>query len=604
MDHATSGAAGPDHRWSKKADLPPEVTVPEPKEGATGRQTGTGPPPHAVTAKPSLGAGTVPAAAPRTSAATAVLEQERAKWHGLWTQEAGADYTRILPAGQYLPTPTATVDELRATSLTFKPTTTKVDGWHPRQFAGLSDDALATLADLFWAYEAHGLWTTQQSDLIVTLLAKATGGKRPILFFRSAYRLWGRWAQARVKTWAVDALQHYALNNQAGRRPGDAIWRNQVRAQMAEDTGLSFGEVFWDMAKAFDRVPREQLLRIALARGYPPSILRLSLLSYEWARRIVNGPLVAAPISPTRGIGPGSPFATFELSVALVPMLELLDAQCPSVPATLHVDDLLLQTAHATERAAQQALLTAADIAQRHIESTLGMELDRDGKAVVLASSRALHDALRAALGVLGGDELEWGKARTTTTKALGYDTAVTRKARGRRPTANMRRVKSKLREQRLRQLRSTAPRRRLGRIYQGGVVPSVTYDAELHGLSELQARSMRYAKLTLDRLLLPGVAVDVQMAMFPVAYDPAFRAIFAPLERYHREVWILRVPHVRARTPDALSIKELRLAFQHAERRAPPVRRLQTMVFGSSGDGGPRARARPSRRRFRQRPM
>ena len=197
------------------------------------------------------------------------------------------------------------------------------------------------------------------------------------------------------------------------------------------------------------------------------------------------------------------------------------------------------------------------------------MALDRQDKPLVLASSRELHGHLAGALGALAGPALVVRKARPATHKLLGVDTAVTRTARKRlKPTSAARWRANGRRVRRLDMLRKASGARRLGRVFQVGNVPGATFGADLHGLSSVHARTLRYAKLRLDRIHLPGVAVDVQMAMLPPAYDPALLPSFAPLERYHREVWLLRTPAERARQPDALNAKEMRLAFVNAVAR------------------------------------
>ena len=66
-----------------------------------------------------------------------------------------------------------------------------------------------------------------QEHLLVSLIPKPDGDRRPILFFRSGFRVWARWAQGRVRKWAREALTGAALNNLEGRRPGDCVWRGR-----------------------------------------------------------------------------------------------------------------------------------------------------------------------------------------------------------------------------------------------------------------------------------------------------------------------------------------------------------------------------------------
>jgi len=88
--------------------------------------------------------------------------------------------------------PPISVKQLRGVAKSFKQNTTHVDGWHPRQFADLSDGALETLTALIHACEASGQWPMVPQSLHVSKLPKLDGDRRPILQFRSAFRLWSR----------------------------------------------------------------------------------------------------------------------------------------------------------------------------------------------------------------------------------------------------------------------------------------------------------------------------------------------------------------------------------------------------------------------------
>ncbi len=70
-----------------------------------------------------------------------------------------------------------------------------------------------------------------------------------------------------------------------GRTPVDAVWRAQVRAfSLDEDEQVL--ELSWDVQKCFENVNRRLLIKLALDAGYPAKVLRLSLASYGWGRRL------------------------------------------------------------------------------------------------------------------------------------------------------------------------------------------------------------------------------------------------------------------------------------------------------------------------------
>jgi hypothetical protein len=79
------------------------------------------------------------------------------------------------------------------------------------------------------------------------------------------------------------------------------VWRYSVRADLARGRSDHVAEVMWDISKAFDHVKRKVLVKRALALGYPASILRLSMRSYGWSRKLVDGQLISEESMPRMG---------------------------------------------------------------------------------------------------------------------------------------------------------------------------------------------------------------------------------------------------------------------------------------------------------------
>ena len=157
------------------------------------------------------------------------LSEQAVKWGRIWKdrgaeKEGGAEL-KI----KWELAPELTVQELRRASLSFKTGTTKVDGWHPRQFGHLSEPALEGLCFLFRLYEAATVWSSKQSSLLVRLIDKTDGDLRPILWFRSAYRVYCRARSWEVKSWKKKRLKGTLFNNLNGQNIGDEIWRDAVK---------------------------------------------------------------------------------------------------------------------------------------------------------------------------------------------------------------------------------------------------------------------------------------------------------------------------------------------------------------------------------------
>ena len=162
-----------------------------------------------------------------SSTPAAALDAHYKKWQGIWTERCDEADLGSLPQDRRPTVASATT--LRKVALSFKRQTCKVDGWHPRQFGHLSDAALGCLGLLFAHAEWACRWFTEQESLLVRLIPKANGDLRPILLFRSVFRLWSRTARARVASWAKRVLTHPALNNCSGRRCGDGVCARRGR---------------------------------------------------------------------------------------------------------------------------------------------------------------------------------------------------------------------------------------------------------------------------------------------------------------------------------------------------------------------------------------
>ena len=86
------------------------------------------------------------------------------------------------------------------------------------------------------------------------------------------------------------------FDTHARRRVGDSVWRSQVRAHVASHAGRTTIEGNDDVASCFESVRYRPLQFGAQRYEYPMGILRLSLSTYIWPRRIALGGVVARPV--------------------------------------------------------------------------------------------------------------------------------------------------------------------------------------------------------------------------------------------------------------------------------------------------------------------
>ena len=85
------------------------------------------------------------------------------------------------------------VQQVREACYTFAPSTGL--GWdklHPRAIARLSDGIIELIINLFLLAELAGNWPTLIGAVLIVLLPKSDGGRRPIGLFPTLCRIWMR----------------------------------------------------------------------------------------------------------------------------------------------------------------------------------------------------------------------------------------------------------------------------------------------------------------------------------------------------------------------------------------------------------------------------
>jgi hypothetical protein len=120
----------------------------------------------------------------------------------------------------------------------------------------------------------------------------------------------------------------------------DAAWR-QLFTFESGGAHMHSCEVMLDVSKAYERMLHQELADFCDRLRRPVAIARCSILSYRWARRLqLDASLTSSQLWPSRGIGAGFFWATFEVSAYLVSTLEYLNSLRATGTITIHVDDV------------------------------------------------------------------------------------------------------------------------------------------------------------------------------------------------------------------------------------------------------------------------
>ena len=207
-------------------------------------------------------------------------DNERKKWKAIWAgNDEPTDFEQTALLDGHLANNRAplTVEEIRQAAKSFSTKTSTSDWWHPRIFGWLQDAQLQKLADIMFVWECIGTPAIPNDRLMVKMIPKPAGGFRPIGFFPSLVRLWGKARQQCIKNWAKINIQDGFINMAPNRRVGDSTWRHKVRSRLDASKGDTVLEGLWDVQKSFEQVNGTKLVSLAEALGYPTEILAVSL---------------------------------------------------------------------------------------------------------------------------------------------------------------------------------------------------------------------------------------------------------------------------------------------------------------------------------------
>ena len=195
------------------------------------------------------------------------------------------------------------------------------DNIAPRALLRLSDTALLALINLRMKMEQVGEWADDLDLVLIVLLDKADGGRRPIGIFPTIVRVWMRARAAHARAWeAANASDE--LYGSAGMGAQRAAWVEAFCAESAALESESHAQALMDLTKAFETIPHDLLLDAAKCRGFPLALLRLSLAAYRLKRSVGIDGVYSRQIRATRGITAGSGFATSELRLLLLDVMQ------------------------------------------------------------------------------------------------------------------------------------------------------------------------------------------------------------------------------------------------------------------------------------------
>ncbi len=455
------------------------------------------------------------------------------KYRQMWQcEDADEEFvTDVTGWGRRCALPRPTPTQIREASTQFREgTSVAYDGFHPRHYSLLCDEALEIVGAIMVIVELVGALPRQLRLLLMPLIPKPRSGHRAVASFVSLYRLWAKVRKPAVAAWEAEYDRAYLAAGK-GRSPQDLVWRQAVRAETSvEDKGAA-GALLWDMKSFYERLNRRKLRRRLVSLHFPLPIARLALAAYSGPRILSLAGCLAEPSHAWRGVAAGCGVANALIRAYVIPPFDHMVADIHNllgddVIFDDYVDDLVLN-AVGTEAEVERALVEAQAILADVIHDELDCEIEVE-KAAVLASSRALTRRLVRRIGARAG-------RKKKSAPNLGVDYAP-----GKKRTAHI----GGKRTSRFRGLaRKMIPFKRLCRVvgskaskvFIAGPLPYATYGSVVNGLSDAEVLRIRRCAAVAWSPRARGRSLKMITLLNRA---PTHSAENGPIVQYSKEVW------------------------------------------------------------------
>jgi len=440
------------------------------------------------------------------------VEQEADVWAKHWDEGSGCSAHCQPPLDEPLKPlmPLA----LRTAALSFSAGTgVGADNSAPRAVARLSDDLIKALCGILMSIELLGVWPRSIWLVLIVLLPKADGGRRPIGLFPQLVRLWGRARAIVARQWEAAQARPYLFGG-AGKGAQRAAWQVAFKAETAALKTHSYAESLLDLIKAFERVPHHLLVRAARQQGYSLWLLRLSLSSYRLRRSIGVDAVYSRLVLAACGITAGSTFATSELRLLLIGAIDMVISVWCTVEVFVYVDDMTL-AATGSWTSAEALVAGATDMLVGILENDLHL-------AVSLTKSLAVGSSLKVAKRVqqisVTGKVVATKAAKLLGTPSGGGK----RRAIG---ASKLRVRKFVAKVKRVQEVHKAGASAKL--VVRAAGTPAITYGVEVMGMSDCHLQSARVAIATAVAPAAGGknpdcilLAADAQGGTLDPAFD------------------------------------------------------------------------------------
>jgi hypothetical protein len=375
--------------------------------------------------------------------------------------------------------------------------------------------------------EDVGSWDDIMRFVMIVLLPKPCGGKRPIGLFPTLIRVWMRARSRQCKDWERDHARDsvYGGPSMSAQK---AAWQAAFQAEHTNLQNQAYLQSLLDIVKAFEKVQHHILAEAAVRHGYCMWILRLSLDAYRCPRAIGVDGSYSRLIIATCGVTAGAGHATIELRCLLLDMVDDGYKFYREIRFTFYVDDVSIETFGDSSNVHTRHAMAVAFIID-FFQNRLKLEVSK-AKSGTIGSKKKLADAAVAldrsnTLKPMRQGKLlgAWGTGGST------------RCTKGHQAKLKAAREKTK----RVHQLRSAGVSTR--NLVRATYAPAILYSTECNGLSDSQLRDTRSTVATAMSPPTKGKSTDAILYIADTAggrHDPAFEAHAMPIRCWAYAWW------------------------------------------------------------------
>ncbi len=497
-EEASQAGAAMAHRWTKVPEGWRPETVGAEVDGAT-----------TITADPG-----------------AVVEAERDKWHKLWCPPGVAREKLTWAAATQLERPSVEMFR-RAARRIPRTTGIGVEGILPADFDALDDAGIDACVDVMMACEAIGFVPEPIALVLVRMIPKRDGGRRPIGLLPSLYRIWSKVRVGYVRDWERRWARTYFAAG-PGKAADAAAWRTALRAEMAASAKADSASVLWDLLKCFEHGRHFLLAKEAGEVEFPIVIARMSAEMYRAERRLVVDDAVSEAVYPTRGFMAGCARALALIKVLMVRRMDAYIARHPRVNLDVYVDDVELQ-AIGTGRIAETLASAVLDLRSVLVDE-LGFPLAEEKARVISSNADIAAEVIENTGGAAGKhvDKAVKLGVELSSGKRIG-------RRGGHKRGRLLRAMARKVRIFRFKKMGGAATK-----VVRRGVIPSTAYGGNVTGTSDAELRRIRALVAQTSAPNTRGASVALKLL---IDGDPAIDANAAPIVKWAEMAWDVAAP-------------------------------------------------------------